>query len=68
MSDLRTIRTDVVGSLLRPEAVKQARVRFDEGKIDAAELRRSRTRRCRVPSSCRKASASTWSATARCAG
>ncbi len=40
MSDLRTIRTDVVGSLLRPDAVKQARASFDDGKIDAAELRR----------------------------
>ena len=39
MADLRNIRTDVVGSLLRPEAVKAARVRFDEGKIDAAELK-----------------------------
>jgi 5-methyltetrahydropteroyltriglutamate--homocysteine methyltransferase len=39
MSDLGTIRTDVVGSLLRPEAVKDARARFDEGKLDAAELR-----------------------------
>ena len=40
MGDLRFIRTDVVGSLLRPEAVKAARVQFDEGKIDAAALRR----------------------------
>ncbi len=39
MSDLRTIRTDVVGSLLRPAAVIEARKRFDEGQIDAAELR-----------------------------
>ena len=39
MSDLRTIRTDVVGSLLRPDAVKQARVQLDEGRIDAAALR-----------------------------
>ena len=39
MGDLREIRTDVVGSLLRPDAVKQARVRFDEGKIDSAALR-----------------------------
>jgi 5-methyltetrahydropteroyltriglutamate--homocysteine methyltransferase len=39
MSDLRTIRTDVVGSLLRPAAVIEARKRFDEGKISAAELR-----------------------------
>lgn len=40
MSDLRTIRTDVVGSMLRPAAVKDARARLEEGKIDAAELHR----------------------------
>ena len=40
MSDLQTIRTDIVGSLLRPDAVKAARVRFDEGTIDGAELRK----------------------------
>ena len=40
MSDLKTIRTDVVGSLLRPQAVKDARARFDEGKIDGAALRK----------------------------
>jgi 5-methyltetrahydropteroyltriglutamate--homocysteine methyltransferase len=39
MTDLRTIRTDVVGSLLRPVAVIEARKQFDEGKIDAAGLR-----------------------------
>jgi 5-methyltetrahydropteroyltriglutamate--homocysteine methyltransferase len=39
-ADLRAIRTDVVGSLLRPQAVKDARARFEEGKIDAAELHR----------------------------
>jgi len=39
MSDLKTIRTDVVGSLLRPIALKQARVRFDEGQISAGEFR-----------------------------
>ena len=39
MIDLRTIRTDVVGSLLRPAAVIEARKRFDEGKLDAAGLR-----------------------------
>jgi 5-methyltetrahydropteroyltriglutamate--homocysteine methyltransferase len=38
--DLRTIRTDVVGSMLRPAAVKEARARLEEGKIDAAELHR----------------------------
>jgi 5-methyltetrahydropteroyltriglutamate--homocysteine methyltransferase len=39
MSDLKTIRTDVVGSLLRPAAVIEARKRFDEGELDAAGLR-----------------------------
>jgi 5-methyltetrahydropteroyltriglutamate--homocysteine methyltransferase len=39
VSDLHTIRTDVVGSLLRPAAVIEARKKFDEGKLDAAGLR-----------------------------
>jgi 5-methyltetrahydropteroyltriglutamate--homocysteine methyltransferase len=38
-NDLNTIRTDVVGSLLRPAALKEARARFDEGAITAAALR-----------------------------
>src|SRR4051795_8532977 len=38
MDDLKKIRTDVVGSLLRPAALKQARVRFDEGQISADEF------------------------------
>jgi 5-methyltetrahydropteroyltriglutamate--homocysteine methyltransferase len=37
--DLRTIRTDVVGSLLRPQGLREARIAFDDGKIDAAALR-----------------------------
>jgi 5-methyltetrahydropteroyltriglutamate--homocysteine methyltransferase len=37
--DLRTIRTDVVGSLLRPQRLREARIAFDDGKIDAAALR-----------------------------
>jgi 5-methyltetrahydropteroyltriglutamate--homocysteine methyltransferase len=40
MTDLRTIRTDVVGSLLRPPAVKDARQRFEQGKLGADELHR----------------------------
>src|SRR5579862_7527535 len=36
---LARIRTDVVGSLLRPAAVRQARIAFDEGRIAAAALR-----------------------------
>ncbi|MGH6739318.1 MAG: hypothetical protein ACREDY_09865 [Bradyrhizobium sp.] len=39
MSDLHTIRTDVVGSLLRPAAVIEARKRFDGGEIDAVAFR-----------------------------
>jgi 5-methyltetrahydropteroyltriglutamate--homocysteine methyltransferase len=39
MNDLKTIRTDVVGSLLRPSVLKDARVRFDEGKISVDEFR-----------------------------
>ena len=44
MSELKKIRTDVVGSLLRPAAVKEARTRFDDGKIDADEFARDRGR------------------------
>jgi 5-methyltetrahydropteroyltriglutamate--homocysteine methyltransferase len=39
MNSLNMIRTDVVGSLLRPAAVKEARTRFDEGKLSAEEFR-----------------------------
>ncbi len=39
MSSLKKIRTDVVGSLLRPAGLKDARVRFDDGMISADELR-----------------------------
>jgi len=41
MTDLRTARTDVVGSLLRPVAVIEARKAFDEGRLDAAGLRKA---------------------------
>jgi 5-methyltetrahydropteroyltriglutamate--homocysteine methyltransferase len=40
MANLAKIRTDVVGSLLRPAYLKEARERFDDTKIDAQELRR----------------------------
>jgi 5-methyltetrahydropteroyltriglutamate--homocysteine methyltransferase len=39
MTDLKTIRTDVVGSLLRPAALKDARMAFDDGQIGADTLR-----------------------------
>jgi 5-methyltetrahydropteroyltriglutamate--homocysteine methyltransferase len=35
---LAKIRTDVVGSLLRPDVVKEARIAFDDGKITADAL------------------------------
>jgi len=38
-ADLASIRTDVVGSLLRPPGLKEARSRFDEGAITAEALR-----------------------------
>jgi 5-methyltetrahydropteroyltriglutamate--homocysteine methyltransferase len=37
-NDLKKIRTDVVGSLLRPASVKDARVLFDDGKMSAEAL------------------------------
>jgi 5-methyltetrahydropteroyltriglutamate--homocysteine methyltransferase len=37
--DLANIRTDVVGSLLRPVAAREARVAFDEGKLSSEALR-----------------------------
>ena len=40
MKELAKIRSDVVGSLLRPAHLKEARVAFDEGKISADEMRR----------------------------
>ena len=39
MNDLTNIRTDVIGSLLRPDELIEARKRFDEGALDAAGLR-----------------------------
>jgi 5-methyltetrahydropteroyltriglutamate--homocysteine methyltransferase len=39
MTSLKTIRTDVVGSLLRPAALKDARTRFDDGAISAEHFR-----------------------------
>lgn len=37
--DLSTLRVDMVGSLLRPESVKQAFADYGQGKIDAAGLK-----------------------------
>jgi 5-methyltetrahydropteroyltriglutamate--homocysteine methyltransferase len=39
MKDLARVRNDVVGSLLRPARLKEARTRFDEGRISQQELR-----------------------------
>ena len=35
MQNLKTIRTDVVGSLLRPTPLREARIALDEGRIGA---------------------------------
>jgi 5-methyltetrahydropteroyltriglutamate--homocysteine methyltransferase len=39
MNELKSIRTDVVGSLLRPAACKEARAAFDDGRISAEAFR-----------------------------
>ena len=41
-ADLTKIRTDVVGSLLRPAGLKEARSAFDDGAISADALTRNR--------------------------
>lgn len=47
MADLDSIRADVVGSLLRPDYLKQARRGFDAGEIDREELRSAEDRAVR---------------------
>ena len=47
MSDLKKIRTDVVGSLLRPDYLKGAREMVDEGQMDSDELRQAEDRAVR---------------------
>jgi len=47
MSDLKRIRTDVVGSLLRPDYLKGARELVDEGQMDSGELREAEDRAVR---------------------
>ena len=39
MSEIQSIRSDVVGSLLRPKSLVEARRRFDEGKVKEDEFR-----------------------------
>ena len=39
MREFANIRNDVVGSLLRPPKLKEARVSYDDGRLSAAELR-----------------------------
>ena len=47
MKELAKIRNDVVGSLLRPPALKEARTRFDDGKMTLEELREAEDREIR---------------------
>jgi 5-methyltetrahydropteroyltriglutamate--homocysteine methyltransferase len=44
MKELTKIRNDVVGSLLRPAELKQARQLFDEGKLSLDDLRQAEDR------------------------
>jgi 5-methyltetrahydropteroyltriglutamate--homocysteine methyltransferase len=39
MANLKTIRTDVVGSLLRPPGLREERISFDDGKLSAEAMR-----------------------------
>jgi methionine synthase II (cobalamin-independent) len=47
MKELAKIRNDVVGSLLRPPELKQARHRFDEGELSLEELQQAEDREIR---------------------
>jgi 5-methyltetrahydropteroyltriglutamate--homocysteine methyltransferase len=47
VKELTGIRNDVVGSLLRPPELKQARQRYDEGKLSLDELREAEDREIR---------------------
>ena len=47
MKHLAKIRNDVVGSLLRPAELKQARQRFDDGRLNGEELRQIEDREIR---------------------
>jgi 5-methyltetrahydropteroyltriglutamate--homocysteine methyltransferase len=47
MSELKTIRTDVIGSLLRPDFLKGAHEMVDEGQMDSDELRAAEDRAVR---------------------
>jgi 5-methyltetrahydropteroyltriglutamate--homocysteine methyltransferase len=47
VKELTGIRNDVVGSLLRPPELKQARQRYDEGKLSLDELREAEDRAIR---------------------
>ncbi len=40
MNSLDQVRTDVIGSLLRPQSLKDARAQFDEQRISRAELQK----------------------------
>jgi len=48
MKELAKIRNDVVGSLLRPATLKEARTRYDEGKMTLEELCEAEDREIRA--------------------
>ncbi len=47
MKELAKIRNDVVGSLLRPAKLKDARNQYDDGKLTLEELRQIEDRAIR---------------------
>ena len=61
-------RAEVVGSLLRPEYLKEAFDRFDRDEIGRTSWSRRRIARRSRRSRSRRPAASTSSRTARCAG
>ena len=65
---LAKIRTDVVGSLLRPEVVKEARIAFDDGRLSLEALRAIEDEAVRTRCGCRRILDSMSSPTAKCVG
>ena len=58
---------DVIGSLLRPRYLSEARAALAAGRISNEEYKRIETARSTRRSPCRKPSGSTWSTTGSCA-
>jgi methionine synthase II (cobalamin-independent) len=46
--DLRSMRVDLVGSLLRPQTLKDAFAKYDEGSAREVDLKDAVRRLCRI--------------------